>query len=80
MELAPKTLAAPQADIEAVTQVAREYIESYARGDAERHARVYHPECMKRRYVTDDASGVTELVVLSPQVMADSGYAVPSLI
>jgi hypothetical protein len=44
MALAPKTLDAPQADIEAVTQVAREYIESYARGDAEGHARVYHPE------------------------------------
>ena len=58
-----------------MTQVAREYIESYARGDAERHARVYHPECMKRRYVTDDASGVTELVVLSPQVMADYAKA-----
>ena len=71
MALAPKTLDAPQADIEAVTQVAREYIESYAHGDAERHARVYHPECLKRRYVTDDPSGVTELVVLSPQVMAD---------
>ena len=75
MALAPKTLDAPQADIEAVTQVAREYIESYARGDAEGHARVYHPECLKRRYVTDDASGVTELVVLSPQVMADYAKA-----
>ena len=75
MALAPKTLDAPQADIQAVTQVAREYIESYVRGDAESHARVYHPECLKRRYVTDEASGVTELVVLSPQVMADYAKA-----
>lgn len=75
MALAPKTLDAPRADIDAVTQVAREYIDSYARGDADRHARVYHPECLKRRYVADEASGVTELVVLPPQVMADYARA-----
>lgn len=71
MTLVPRTLDAPAADIEAVKHVAHEYIDSYARGDAERHGRVYHSECVKRRYVTDEASGVTELVVLSPQVMAD---------
>jgi hypothetical protein len=49
-------LAATQADIDAITRVAREYIESYARGEAERHAGVYHLECLKRRYVTDDAT------------------------
>lgn len=63
--------AAVTADAEAVERVAREYIESYARGEADRHAGVYHPECLKRRFVRDDDSGVTELVTLSPQVMAD---------
>jgi len=64
-----------QADVEAVTRVAHDYIESYARGDAERHASVYHPECLKRAYVTDDESGVTELVTLSPRIMADYASA-----
>ncbi len=68
--------AAPPADMEGVERVAREYIESYARGDATRHAAVYHPECLKRRYVLDEASGVTELITLSPQIMAD--YAASS--
>lgn len=66
---------AAHADVEAVTRVAHEYIESYTGGDAERHASRYHPECLKRRYVTDDASGVTELVTLSPRVMADYAAA-----
>lgn len=76
MALAPTTLTASQADIDEVTRVAREYIDSYARGDADRHGRVYHPECLKRRYVTDEDSGVTELLVLSPRIMAD--YALKS--
>lgn len=67
--------AAPHADVEAVKRVAREYIDSYVRGDAARHAAVYHPECLKRRFVTDESSGVTELVTLSPQVMADYATA-----
>lgn len=62
-------------DIEAVERVAREYIESYARADAGRHAAVYHPECLKRRYVSDESSGVTELVTLSPRIMADYATA-----
>lgn len=75
MGLAPKQLTASQADIDAVTAVAREYIDSYAAGDAERHARVYHPECAKRRFVTDPDSGVTELITLSPRTMADYAAA-----
>jgi hypothetical protein len=75
MTLAPTKLTASQADIDAVTRVAREYIDSYAQGDAERHASVYHPECIKRRYVTDADSGVAELVVLSPRIMADYAAA-----
>lgn len=73
--MARTPLTARQADVEAVTRVAREYIESYAGGHAERHASVYHPECLKRRFVIDDASGVTELVTLSPRVMADHAAA-----
>lgn len=75
MGLAPKQLTASQADINAVTAVAHEYIASYVAGDAERHAKVYHPECTKRRFVTDPDSGVTELVVLSPRTMADYAAA-----
>lgn len=66
---------ASQADIDAVSAVAREYIDSYVAGDAERHARVYHLECTKRRLVADPDSGVTELLTFSPQVMADYAAA-----
>ena len=71
MVLAPTELVAPQEDIDGVMAAALDYIDGYVEGDAERHARAYHPECIKRRYVTDEASGVDELVVLSPRVMAD---------
>ena len=73
--MARNRLEVAPADIEAITRVAHEYIESYAAGDPQRHAGVYHPECLKRRYVTDDASGVTELVTLSPRIMADYAAA-----
>lgn len=36
---------------------------------------MYHPECLKRGYVTDDSCGVTELVTLSPRIMADYAAA-----
>ena len=75
MGQAPGQLTASRADIDAVTALAREYIESYVAGDAERHARVYHPECAKRRFVTDPESGVTELITLSPRTMADYAAA-----
>lgn len=71
MALAPTELLAPQEDIDGVMTAALDYIDGYVEGDAERHARAYHPECIKRRYVTDEESGVDELVVLSPRVMAD---------
>jgi len=74
--MARTRLEAAQPDIDAVTRVANEYIESYVGGHARRHAEVYHPESLKRRYVTDHATGVTELVTLSPRIMAD--YAVAS--
>lgn len=71
MALAPTELVAPQEDIDAVMKAALDYIDGYIEGDAERHARAYHPECLKRRYSTDEETGVDELVVLSPHVMAD---------
>jgi len=73
--MARNRLEAARTDVEAITRVANEYIESYASGDPQRHASVYHPECLKRRYVTDDSSGVTELVTLSPRIMADYAAA-----
>lgn len=71
MTLAPTELVAAQEDIDAVMAAAFDYIDGYIEGDAERHARAYHPECLKRRYETDEESGVAELVVLSPRIMAD---------
>lgn len=64
-------LTAKQEDIEGVRRAALDYIEGYLDGDAERHARAYHPECIKRRYAHDAESGVDELVVLSPRIMSD---------
>jgi hypothetical protein len=71
MKLAPTELDASQEDIDGVTRAALDYIEGYVEGDAERHARAYHPECVKRRFATDEETGVDELVVLSPRIMAD---------
>ena len=71
MALAPSEIEAAQDDIEGVMTAALDYIEGYIDGDAERHARAYHPECIKRRYTTDEDSGIDELVVLSPRMMAD---------
>ncbi len=71
MALAPLEIVAPQEDIDGVEQAALDYIEGYTTGDAERHARAYHPECIKRRYVTDAETGIDELLVMSPRTMAD---------
>jgi hypothetical protein len=71
MALAPSELIASQEDIDGVMAAAFDYIDGYIRGDSERHASAYHPECVKRRYVTDEESGIEELVVLSPKIMAD---------
>lgn len=71
MALAPVELVATKEDIDAVMGAALDYIEGYIEGDPERHARAYHPECVKRRYVTDEDTGIDELVVLSPRVMSD---------
>jgi hypothetical protein len=71
VSLAPTEHAAAQEDIDAVMRAALDYIEGFLEGDAERHARAYHPECIKRRFVEDADSGVAELQVLSPRVMVD---------
>lgn len=71
MALAPTELRAPQEDIDGVMAAALDYIDGYIEGDETRHARAYHPECVKRRYVTDPESGIDEIVVMSPRVMAD---------
>lgn len=71
MALAPTQLTASQADIDAVMTAALDYIEGYANADPERHARAYHPECIKRRFVTDPETGIDELMVFSPRVMTD---------
>lgn len=65
------TLTTSQDDIDAVTRAARDYIDGFTQADPERHSRAYHPECVKRRYLTDQESGVEELKVFSPQVMVD---------
>jgi len=71
MGLAPDRLTAPQDDLDGVMRAAHDYLEGYTEGDPERHARAYHPECVKRRYHTDDATGVEGLTVISPQTMVD---------
>lgn len=71
MTLVPTELTATKEDIDGVMTAALDYIEGYVEGNADRHARAYHPECIKRRYTTDDDSGVAELVVMSPQTMVD---------
>lgn len=61
---------AAQEDVDAITKVALDYIEGYVSGDAQRHARSYHPEAIKRRYTQDEA-GIFGIISLSPQTMAD---------
>lgn len=64
-------LAASQEDIEAVTRAARDYIDGFTQGDVDRHARAYHPECIKRRYLTDEESGVEGIQLVTPRMMSD---------
>ena len=71
MTLAPERVEASPEDADAITKAALDYVEGYVTGDAERHARAYHPECLKRRYDVDDESGVFALGTISPQEMVD---------
>ncbi len=61
--------AAP-ADVEAITAAALDYLEGYLSGDADRHARAYHPEAIKRRYIKDE-DGVFDIINISPRTMSD---------
>ena len=65
-------LEASREDIEGIQTAALDYVEAYVMGDEDRHARAYHPECLKRRLSTDEASGATEMITLSPQMMVDA--------
>ncbi len=71
MILAPEKLNASQEDIDAITRAAVDYLKGFVTGDTERHARAYHPECLKRRFGRDEETGVYELIVLPPRVMVD---------
>ena len=71
MTLAPARLEASSEDLDGIRRAAIDYIEAYVQGDAERHARAYHPECVKRRLAMNAETGVTDLIVLSPQIMVD---------
>lgn len=71
MTLAPAELVAPQEDIDGVMRAALDYVDGYVEGDAERHSRAYHPECVKRRYDRNVKYDIAELVVLTPQMMTD---------
>lgn len=71
-------LRASQRDIDAIREAALDYIQGYTTGDTPRHTRAYHPECIKRRFVTDPDTGVERLQVLSPRIMADYTAAVGS--
>lgn len=71
MTLVPETLEASQDDRDGVTRAALDYIEGYTQGDADRHARAYHPECLKRRYFVDAETGIEGLRVVSPRTMID---------
>lgn len=71
MTLAPERLQATQADIDAVTAAVTDYLEGWVTGDAKRHARAYHPECVKRRMAVDEETGVYVLRTISPQTMVD---------
>ncbi len=71
MTVVAERVTASQADLEGIERSALDYLEGYVTGDADRHLRAYHPECIKRRLTTDPDSGVTEQIVLSPRTMAD---------
>lgn len=77
MAITLNQMEAPQRDIDGVTSAVLAYVEGWVEGDSERHARAYHPECVKRRLVVDEESGVYELETTSPQTMAD--YAATGL-
>lgn len=67
--VADRITASPET-IEAIASAARDYIEGYTTGDGDRHARAYHPEAIKRRYIQDE-NGVFGMMTISPTTMAE---------
>lgn len=80
MTTVAERVTAAQADLDGIERAALDYLEGFVTGDAERHLRAYHPECVKRRLTTDLETGVTEQIVLSPQTMADYAATGQSII
>ena len=78
IEIASAAQGASKGDIDGVTTAARDYIEGFIHGDADRHARAYHPECIKRRFATNEESGIDELREVSPRAMLDHAASVGS--
>jgi len=71
MTVVAKELTASREDIDGVMRATLDYAEGWYQGDAERHARAYHPECLKQRYEIEEDSGVTHLDVITPRYMVD---------
>ena len=58
MGLVEDRVGVSESDIEAISQVALDYLEGYVSGDGDRHLSSYHPEAIKRRYsVGTDGGG-----------------------
>ena len=57
MTLTPERLDATSEDVEGVTEAVKAYVEGFVTGDADRHERAYHHECVKRRLVRNPESG-----------------------
>ena len=70
MTLTQTGLKASQDEIDAVMKATLDYLLGYVEGDPPRHAMAYHPEALKRRYMTDDL-GVEVLDTVTPQMMVD---------
>lgn len=66
-ELPEESYAPSQAEGEEINAVVLDYIEAWYKGDAERHASAYQPECIKRAY----ADNGRDLVSTSPERMVE---------
>ena len=71
-------IGAPDDVVDAITAAALDYLDGYVRGDPNRHAGAYHPECVKRRLAPDE-NGITALVTSSPQMMVDYAASNPTV-
>jgi len=71
MTLVPEQLEASQQDVDGVMRATLDYVEGFTQGDADRHAKAYHPEALKRNYYKSEKSGIDRLETVSPQEMVD---------